>query len=235
MRKLVRNLLPYGLVVRLAVKAERARRDALAAERARSLRDVNGSAVKLERLPRLNMGCGTHNEPGWWNVDGQAEAADIRLWLDDDTVLPFESGSLDVVFSEHFIEHVPFSVGVRFCHEAARVLRPGGVFRCSTPDFNWVVNASGSEDWKGLARIYEEIGDFTVGALRHPSHVINWTFHGHGHQYLWSFADFEEQLTLAGFSDVKRVNFGETSFAGAAIETRQSEQFYSIVVEATRR
>lgn len=233
MRQFIRDLMPYGLVIKYGNRKERMRREGLALERSRSLRQSSsGADEQTERLPRLNMGCGRHHEPSWWNLDA-SDDSDLQIWWDENGVLPFESDSLEVVFSEHFIEHVPLSAGIHFCHEAARVLGPGGVFRCSTPDFDWVVNSVENGGWNQLGQIYEQIGDFPAGALKRPSQVINWTFRGHGHQFLWSFEDFQEHLTSAGFVDIRRVKFGETRLPGSAIEIREPEDFCSIIVEAT--
>ena len=53
--------------------------------------------------------------------------APAAAWTQADaTTLPFRSGSLDVVFNNSLLEHVPAWRAV--LAEAARVLRPGGVF-----------------------------------------------------------------------------------------------------------
>lgn len=46
--------------------------------------------------------------------------------------LPFEDQSLDVVTAFQFIEHIHDRLG--FMYEVNRVLKPGGVFLCSTPN-----------------------------------------------------------------------------------------------------
>lgn len=230
-RNLVRDVMPYGLAVRYAARRERAHRAAVAARVAEMRRRVEppGSSP---RLPRINVGCGTHREPGWWNIDADPRA-DIQHAVEFGSPLPFESGSLDVVFSEHFIEHVPLETGIWFIREAARALRPGGVWRSSTPDFDWIVGR-GLAEWQKLASIYEDIGDFRRGAMQRSSEVVNWAFRGHGHQYLWSLADFTAHLSANGFTDIRRMNHGESRLPGAAIETRTDEAFYSLIVEATR-
>lgn len=230
-RNLIRDLMPYGLAVRYAARRERARRDAVAARVSQMRRSVDPARAAAKQ-PRLNVGCGTHVEPGWWNVDADPRA-EVQHWVEVGVPLPFDTASVDVVFSEHFIEHIPIEAGVWFIKEAARVLRPGGVWRSSTPDFDWIV-ASAKGEWRALASVYEDIGDFKPGELTRPSETINWAFRGHGHQYLWSLADFERHLAGSGFTDVKRVAHGQSRMPGAAIETREHEAFYSLIVEATR-
>ena len=231
-RSFIRDLVPYGLAIRYAARSERLRSEAFAAERSRALRLPAAVSGNTKRLPRLNMGCGSHLEPNWWNLDA-SEASDLQIWWDENATLPFEQDSLEIVFSEHFIEHISLNAGIHFCREAGRVLRPGGIFRCSTPNFDWIVNSANNNGWQKLMRVYEQIGDFPPGTLVHPSQVINWAFHGHGHQFIWSLADFKDHLKAAGFRDIRQVRSGETRLPGAAIEIRTSEEFCSLTVEAT--
>lgn len=67
-----------------------------------------------------------------WNYDGfvQADALD----------LPFPDASFDAVVSFETIEHV--ADGERFLAEMRRVLRPGGIFICSTPNVRYTAHPS---------------------------------------------------------------------------------------------
>jgi SAM-dependent methyltransferase len=49
--------------------------------------------------------------------------------------LPFPSESAALVYSSHFLEHLPRSRVPGFLAECSRVLRPGGVIRVVLPDF----------------------------------------------------------------------------------------------------
>ena len=138
------------------------------------------------------MGCGSHHEPGWINADG-SEAAPLRIWLDPNTPLPFDDGALDVVFSEHFLEHIDLPTARHFIKESYRVLRREGVWRVSCPDLYVIarlLDPTVGEKWRELARIYESIGDFRPDELTRPEHVVNWAFYGHHHRHLWTFDDY---------------------------------------------
>jgi predicted SAM-dependent methyltransferase len=232
----VAEFLPYGIVRRVAARRAERRRAALAIERERALRPVVSVAQGEQALVRLNMGCGNHREPGWINADADSPA-DLKVILRDAEPLPFSNASFDVVFSEHFLEHLSFVDGCHFLRESHRVLRKGGVFRVSCPDLNVIagmLNAS-ENSWQALARVYESIGDFPEGALNMPEHVVNWAFYGHGHKHLWSFQQLEYHLDQVGFADIHRMSFGVSNFDGAAIERRIPEAFYSLIVEARKR
>ena len=78
---------------------------------------------------RLNVGAGASYLPGFTNVD-IAPHAEVTLDLSRDR-LPFEDGSVDLIFSYHTLEHVD-----DYLHalgEIHRVLRHGGVFLLGVP------------------------------------------------------------------------------------------------------
>ena len=67
-----------------------------------------------------------------------------RLWNHKDFInvdaldLPFDGASFDAVVSFETIEHVDH--GRRFLSEMYRVLRPGGIFICSTPNIRYTAH-----------------------------------------------------------------------------------------------
>jgi predicted SAM-dependent methyltransferase len=48
--------------------------------------------------------------------------------------LPHADGSIDFVYSSHFLEHLPVQLARQLMKEVFRVLRPGGVARIVVPD-----------------------------------------------------------------------------------------------------
>lgn len=72
-------------------------------------------------------------------AEAQAEQGPaLRLLIGDTTALPFASGSFDAMVSFETIEHVRDDRA--YVREARRVVRPGGLLLCSTPN-RLVVNA----------------------------------------------------------------------------------------------
>ena len=114
-------------------------------------RRLQGLAVRY-----LQIGGDTWNRcgHGWINLDGNFDKGDGALGLDrvfvDDTGrfnmkhfvsdtsrLPFANESVQLVYSEHMLEHMlPHSGGINFLREAWRVLAPGGALRLVTPDLD---------------------------------------------------------------------------------------------------
>lgn len=228
----IRAAAPYGIVTAVARRRVQRVAEARVRERAAQLRSVRSTAAAS--VPRLNMGCGVHHEPGWINADS-APRAPLHLSIHEGEPLPFAAGELEAVHSEHFIEHIDRQTALWFIRESARSLRGGGVFRASCPDLEAVAGMLRPDDttWRGLAAIYEAIGDYPPGVLT-PERVVNHAFYGHEHRYLWTLRDITRELDAAGFTDVRRMPFGESRMPGVAIETRTAEAPFSLIVEATR-
>ena len=80
-------------------------------------------------MKKLNIGAGETYIPGFINID-ISENAEITLNLSEDK-LPFQTSSIDIIFSYHTLEHVPnylFALS-----EIYRVLKPNGVFLLGVP------------------------------------------------------------------------------------------------------
>ena len=163
----------------------------------------------------LQLGGDTWNRcgPGWLNADGAYDAGDgtpvadtivedvtgrliMHHEIKKSSRLPFANASLQMVYSEHMLEHMlPLAGGgVNFLRESWRVLAPGGLLRIVTPDLAKYVC--------GLTR--EDDGFLSEQARRFPpmeslakppsrANVINNIFRNYGHEWLYSF----EELVLA--------------------------------------
>src|SRR3989344_4122016 len=54
---------------------------------------------------KLNIGCGPNLKQGWINIDFRP---DSDLGLDLRENLPFDDNCCDLIYSEHFMEHIDF-------------------------------------------------------------------------------------------------------------------------------
>lgn len=163
---------------------------------------------------RLHVGCGTNRFPGWVNADIDPRA-DLIVFLE--RKLPFADGSLDRIYSEHVIEHVPYAVAVRFFREARRALRPGGVMRIAMPDLDELVERY-RDDWRNQDWLTWPEFSF----IRTRAEMINLAFRGWGHQHLYNREELARALEEAGFRDVRFAAWGQSRHEDlCGLETRK--------------
>ncbi len=119
--------------------------DWLAARTSRELRSRVGGIQRRFRTPPkpinpngevlIHLGCGGVAAKGFINVDGKA-LPHIHHVADLSTLPMFETGSADLVYACHVLEHFPQEEQRTVLWEWARVLKPGGVLRIAVPDFD---------------------------------------------------------------------------------------------------
>lgn len=216
-RRLARGLLPPG---RLFALRYRLQHDYTSAIRSRERRRA---AVLADRSPlRLHLGCGPYPKPGWVNIDLSGHPVDLRWNLE--RPLPFKPGSVDAIFHEHLLEHLPLSTGLEFLRANYRLLRPGGVLRVVVPDAGAYLESYGSGG-DGLLR--ELRSDRPTKML-----AINELFYMYTHVAMFDAETLTLFLRAAGFDHVERMDFGESRLDPCPdSEHRRPESLY---LEAVR-
>ena len=153
------------------------------------------SSVKLPCA--LHIGCGPNKKPGWVNID-LGKDADIRLDLRER--LPFPDNSVNMVYSEHFFEHLSLEEGNRFLRECLRVLVPGGRFSVGVPNAQLCLQdyvIDDRDEWLKVRDRYHPKWCST------PMHSVNYFFRQDGeHKYAYDAETLIELLRDCGFSDV---------------------------------
>jgi len=92
---------------------------------------------KISRLKKIQIGGGKHVLQGFLNIDA-APPADIIFDVREG--LPVKSDYADLIFSEHFLEHIDYPVSAKkFIKECHRVLRKGGKLILGVPDSELVI------------------------------------------------------------------------------------------------
>jgi predicted SAM-dependent methyltransferase len=206
---------------RTSAGLRRALRDVWTEARARRLhrRGVRRAPQFARARPlRLNLGSGFRPRTGWVNVD-LSDRADLSLDLRER--LPFDDGTVDAVYTEHFFEHLSFpnlddstawavetlarpSDALSFLREVWRVLAPGGVFDIVVPDVECVLveyvrrhdRALATPSWWGPAWCDTMM------------HRVNYVFRqGREHQYAYDAETLGRVLASVGFADVRRRPF----------------------------
>ncbi len=153
---------------------------------------------------KLHLGCGQFPKEGWVNIDLN-DKADITLDLRES--LPFRDSSCEIVYSEHFLEHIDYPENViALLKECYRALEPGGIFSAGVPDTEWPLL-----EYAGV----KQDGYFEKAkALWHPKWCetemehINYHFRqGSDHRFAYDFKTLKHVLSGVGFIEVTRRAF----------------------------
>lgn len=161
--------------------------------------------LQSHAVKKLHIGGGHHVLAGWLNTDLGPATSDI-VYMDATKRYPLADNIFDYVFSEHMIEHIPYSAGRRMLNECHRVLKRGGKIRIATPDLAGLMGLYNpyrsrlQEDY--LAWATEE---FTPEADQvDPVFVINNFVRAWEHQFIYDEGVLGRALQLAGFNAITR-------------------------------
>jgi predicted SAM-dependent methyltransferase len=178
-------------------------------------RSVIRRYLESHQVRGLHLGCGANLIPGWLNTELTVAHAGA-VFLDATRPFPLPDNSMDFVFSEHMIEHVPHAQGMNLLRESFRVLKPGGHIRIATPDLAVILgllsaepNTEASEyvQWFRARHLHDFGG---AGAAS----VINCFFYSWGHRFIYDRFNLETSFRSAGFADLEWRIVGESAHEG---------------------
>ena len=161
----------------------------------------------------LNVGSGPYPKNGFLNLDFSPQA-DLRLDLRQPIPLP--EASCQLIFTEHFVEHLSYPEGVdRFFTNAHRILQPSGRILISVPETKWLLEeyiAGGSKYIEQCKKSNWHPEDL-VTFMEH----INYHFrqrcvgrresHFECHRFAYDFETMKVTLERNGFSGVRLRDF----------------------------
>ncbi len=147
-----------------------------------------------EKMPRnkdgkvyLNLGSGVNTSSEFINIDA-IPFPKTHLVADIQNLSMFPSGSVDMVYASHLLEHIPRKNLEATLREWNRVLKIGGTLRFGVPDFD------------SLIRIYETSGR-NVGDI--VSQLMGEDGEYDDHHTIWNRTFAEEMLHKTGFTDIR--------------------------------
>lgn len=146
---------------------------------------------------KLHLGCGKRHIHGFVHIDAiDYPHVDHVSSIDN---LPFiPSGTVDLIYNCHVLEHFKRCDVGRVLREWFRVLEPGGVLRISVPDFEKLCQVYGS--YKDLSLV--------IGSLfGRQDYLYNI------HYNVFDFDSLKSDLESAGFTNVRRYDWRQTSHA----------------------
>ena len=103
-------------------------------------------------LVRLNLGCGSNKIEGCINIDIEKSCKPDLVHDFTKNALPYDDKSVEEVYLFHTIEHISKRYHNAMFDEIFRVLRIGGKFYISYPEFtkcvsNWLENKYGKREF----------------------------------------------------------------------------------------
>lgn len=164
---------------------------------------------------KINIGCGWECRDGWINADNTSKWQAVNYpitKMDATEQWPYEDDTFEYVLSEHMIEHVPEQKGLFMLSEAFRTLKVGGVIRISCPDREFAEKLPGQDTHPFVDAYCRKI--FNRPAQQgDAARISSRTLNEQGHVWVPTAQQLIEQLEKAGFSNVKRVEYGISEHA----------------------
>jgi predicted SAM-dependent methyltransferase len=227
------TLLPRNVMRQVKFEALAAAKFALA--RLRTSKRFKG----LKNL-KVNVGCGQNFAAGYINID-LANEPNVVYW-DCRKSLPFDDNSVDIIFTEHVLEHFEYpSQSSTFLKECFRCLSEGGVLRVVVPDGELYLSLYNSRSWEGMIAARPLVpceGGYKDGWLndvyKTRMEFINAVFRqGIEHKFIYDAETLEAHMRVCGFKTVKRQQFQESLSQYPALDSmhRWRESLY---VEAVK-
>ncbi|MEV7120610.1 class I SAM-dependent methyltransferase [Kitasatospora griseola] len=134
-----------------------------------------------------------------YRIDG----AGLFTQLDIGRPLPFADRSVDWVYAEHLIEHVPLGTAVHWLAEVRRILRPGGVLRLTTPDLARYIDGYLDGNEQFFRRHRRRLRTMRVGPPmpERRAFMLNQIFYHFGHRWIYDEAELRHVLDRAGYHE----------------------------------
>jgi len=222
----------------------------------RTTHDAAGEQLK-QNMVRINIGCGPKPTKGWKNFDnylivrlskfpllptllkrvGLIDKSQVAFFQfarkhsieygDATKGLPIPTGSVDVLYSSHMLEHLDQKEVALFLKEARRILRSGGIIRITVPDLRMQVQQyieSNDADAFILATNLTQPRPRTI-AQRLRILLVG-TRH---HQWMYDGMSLFRLLEDHGFIDSKILKAGESTIDNPQdldLNERDSESVY---------
>ena len=177
----------------------------------------------------IQFGCGLSTVEGWRNFDASPTLRAKRLPVlglllkrvgapfpanaefgDVTRRLPVPDGAARLVYCSHVLEHLPLDGFRAALVETRRVLRAGGVFRLVVPDLEVLVDAYRSNPSDDAAVTF--VRDTILGQETRPAGFagsVRDLLGNSQHRWMWDYRSMAAELRDAGFTDIRRAQFGD--------------------------
>lgn len=202
-----------------------------------------GHYLTTARVAKLQIGSGHNLLAGWLNTTLYPFEPGT-VFLDASRPFPLPADSLNYIFSEHVIEHLEFDEAALMLSECCRTLKAGGRIRLATPDLKQIIalytqpEAAAQQQYIRwiMDQFRPHIGEYN------PAQVINHSFHGWRHKFIYDQATLSGALEKAGFCGIERVEPGASADEqlrgieqhGDYVGSEAAMRYETMVYEATK-
>jgi predicted SAM-dependent methyltransferase len=186
---------------------------------------INRSRIRDKVL--LNVGCGPTLNKDFINLDYLWVPSLDVCWDITAKKYPFPDASMEGIYTEHCLEHIPYDKCIENLKEFHRLLKPGGTVRIIVPD---------AEIYFDLyeARKTDKTVKLPYGDREETADIsINRIFRSHGHLFIYDFETFQLSLQKAGFKSISKESFRKGRDNRLLID-REDRVVESLYVEATK-
>jgi predicted SAM-dependent methyltransferase len=182
---------------------------------------------------KLNLGCGGRPLIDYINVDLNSLdelkkryptskfPEGVKIFNYDIFSLPYQDNTVDEIFTDSLVEHFSFAEEPKFYREMKRVLKPGGIFTFSTPDFEDAVKLwlKAKDDWREFYRNDDEaiqqthwFGTYTYGTENRWGYLTAMLFGnqngiGQFHKNCYTEGKIRAMMNYLGFDVIELSRF----------------------------
>lgn len=179
---------------------------------------------KINKIKKINFGCGSDIKEGFVNVDMNRNA---DIYLDVRNKLNIETQTIEYIYSSHFLEHLEHWELVAHLKECYRILKKGGAIRIGIPIFEKLFGDYYTHNDERYERMREKLSDkFAIPKnLICRMDLINNAVYEHGlHKTCIDYEKMQNILIFVGFEKdkIRKSEYEEN----IDVETRKNTTVY---------
>jgi predicted SAM-dependent methyltransferase len=190
---------------------------------------------RIRDLRYLDIGCGRNVHSGLINVD-YLWHPNVDVCWDVTRNIPFPSGSMKGIFTEHCLEHFSLPVAFGILKECRRILIPNGVLRVVVPDAGVYLELYHRQKNGNATASFPFQENESFEGMFSPILSVNRVFYqdrnsAFGHRCMYDFQLLKLLLDRLGFESIRKVNFRQGCDPILLIDS-ESRECESLYVEA---
>lgn len=135
--------------------------------------------------------------------------------------IPFRDNSIDIIFTSHFLEHLPQKNALNFLNKCYKILKNGGIIRIIVPDIDIILN-NYSKGFRG-----NQID---------ATNELNLRFFEEGqHKHMYNYNSLSSILSSIGFKNIKKLDYRKSKITDIdKLETPKLKYYTSLYIEANK-